>query len=162
MLGPLFLVVHNHLLCLDHVEEEGVVLAPHSQVSDLLPIGCVIVVGVQAYHCCVVSKLNDGVGVVFGHSVIGEQEVQEGTEDAALRGPSVEDQHGRCVVAYPYHLGVARQEVQDPIAEGGVLYQGLSLVMCLEGTMVLNAFLSRWVRAVWSVIEIVSAVDLLG
>jgi hypothetical protein len=41
-----------------------VVLAPHDQVSALLPIGCHIVVGDQAYHCCVIGKLNDGVGVV--------------------------------------------------------------------------------------------------
>ena len=39
MLGPLFPVVLNHLLCLDHIEREVVVLAPHSQVSDLLLIG---------------------------------------------------------------------------------------------------------------------------
>ena len=32
VLGPLFAVVHNHLLCLDHVEGEVVFLAPHSQV----------------------------------------------------------------------------------------------------------------------------------
>ena len=44
VLGPLFLVVHNHLLCLDHVEEEVVVLAPHSQVSDLLPVDCLVIV----------------------------------------------------------------------------------------------------------------------
>ena len=44
----LFPVVHNHLLCLDHVEGEVVVLAPHGQVSDLLPIGCLVVVGDQA------------------------------------------------------------------------------------------------------------------
>jgi hypothetical protein len=37
VLDPPFPVVHNHLLCLDHVEGEVVVLAPHSQVSDLLP-----------------------------------------------------------------------------------------------------------------------------
>ena len=42
--GPLFSVVHNHLLCLDQVEGEVVVLAPHGQVSDLLPIGCLIIV----------------------------------------------------------------------------------------------------------------------
>ena len=36
------------------------------------------------------------------------------------RGPSVEDQRGRPVVAYPYHLGAACQEVQDPVAEGDV------------------------------------------
>ncbi|KAK6327856.1 hypothetical protein J4Q44_G00035020, partial [Coregonus suidteri] len=108
------------LLCLGHVEGEVVILAPHGQVSDLLPIGCLIVVGDQAYHCCVVGKLNDGVGVVPGHAVMGEQGVQEGTEHAPLRGPHVEDQCGRCVVTYPYHLGAARQEVQDPVAEGGV------------------------------------------
>ena len=47
VLGPPFPVVHNHLLCLDHVEGEVVVLAPHGQVSDLLPIGCLVIVGDQ-------------------------------------------------------------------------------------------------------------------
>ena len=50
---------------------------------------------------------------------MSEQGVQEGTEHAPL-----EDQRGGCVVTYPYHLGAARQEVQDPVAEGGVLSQG--------------------------------------
>jgi hypothetical protein len=101
-------------------QRETVVLAPHCQVSDLLHIGCLIVVGDQAYHCLVVSKLNDGVGVVLGHAVVDDQGVQEGTKHAPLRGPSVEDRRGRYVAAYPYHLGAARQEVQDPVAEGGV------------------------------------------
>ena len=104
-----FPVVHNHLLCLDHVEGDLVILAPHGQVSDLLPIGCLIVV---------VGKLNDGVGVVSGHVVMGEHGVQEETEHAPLRGPCVEDQRGGCVVTYSYHMGAARQEVQDPVAEG--------------------------------------------
>ena len=38
VLGPPYPVVHSHLLCLDHVEGEVVVLAPHGQVSDLLPV----------------------------------------------------------------------------------------------------------------------------
>ena len=42
VLGP---VVQNHLLCLDHVDGEVVILAPNGQVSDLLPIGCLVVVG---------------------------------------------------------------------------------------------------------------------
>ena len=92
MLGPLFPVVHNHLLCLDHVEGEVVVLAPHGQVSDLLPIGCLDVVGDQAYHCFVIGKVNDGVGVVLGRAVMSEQGVPEGVEHAPLRGPCVEDQ----------------------------------------------------------------------
>ena len=58
--------------------------------------------------------------MVPGRAVMSEQGVQERTEYASLRGPRVEDQHGGCVVTYPYHLGVARQEVQDPVAEGGV------------------------------------------
>ena len=45
----------------------------------------------------VVRKLND-VGVVFGHAVVDEQVVQEGTKYTTLRGPSVEDQRDRRVV----------------------------------------------------------------
>jgi hypothetical protein len=41
---------------------------------------------------------------VPGRAVMSEQGVQEGTEHAPLRGPCVEDQHGGCVVTYPYHL----------------------------------------------------------
>ena len=111
---------HDHLLCLARIEGEVVVLAPHCQVYELLPIGCLIVVGDHAYHCCVVSKLNDCVGVVLSHAVVDEQGVQEGTKQAPLRDPRFEDQRDRCVVAYPYHLGAARQEVHDPVAEGGV------------------------------------------
>ena len=70
------LFLSNHLLCFDHVEGEVVILAPHCQVSDLLPIGCLIVVGDQAYHCCVNGKLNDAVGVMLGYAVMGEQGVQ--------------------------------------------------------------------------------------
>ena len=116
VLGPPFPVVHNHLLCLGYVEGEVLILVPHCQVSDLLPICCLIIVGDKAYHCRVVGKLDDGVGVMLGHAVMGEQRLQEGTEHTSLRSPHVEDQRSRCVVTYPYH----RQEVQDPVAEGGV------------------------------------------
>jgi hypothetical protein len=88
--------------------------------TDFLPVGYIIVVGDQAYNCCVISKLNDGVGVMPGRAVMSEQGVQERTAYAPLRGPRVEDQHGACVVTYPYHLGAAHQEVQVPVAEGGV------------------------------------------
>jgi hypothetical protein len=86
----------------------------------------------------VIGKLNDGVGVVPGHAVMSEQGVHEGTEYAPLRGPHVEDQRGGYVITYPYHLWLARQEVQDPAAEGGVSPRVLSLVMSFEITMVLN------------------------
>ena len=101
MLCPPFPVVHNHLLSLDRVEGEVVVLAPHDQVSDHLPISCLVVAGDQTYCCCVIRKLNDGVGVMPGHAVVGEQGVQEGTEHGPLGSSSVEEQHGRCVATYP-------------------------------------------------------------
>jgi hypothetical protein len=36
-------------------------LAPHVKVSDIIPIGCLVIVGDQAYHCCVIGKLDDAV-----------------------------------------------------------------------------------------------------
>ena len=48
LFGPPFPVGHDQLLCLAHIEGEDVVLAPHCQVSDLLPIGCIIVKSNQA------------------------------------------------------------------------------------------------------------------
>ena len=68
---------------------------------------------------------------------MSEQGIQVGTEHAPLRGPRVEDQRGGCVVTYPYHLGAARQEVQDPVAEEVFSPRVLSLLMSFEGTMVL-------------------------
>ena len=59
-----FPIAHNQLLCLAHIGGEFVDPAPQCQFSDLLPIGCLIAVGDQAYHCCVVRKHNDDVGVV--------------------------------------------------------------------------------------------------
>ena len=51
MLGPPFPVVHNHLFSLGYVEGKVVILAPPGQVSDLLPIGCLVVFGDQALLC---------------------------------------------------------------------------------------------------------------
>ena len=57
---------------------------------------------------------------MLGHAVMCEQGVQKGAEYAPLWGPSVENQRSGGVVSYLHHLGAARQEVQDPIALGGV------------------------------------------
>jgi hypothetical protein len=58
---------------------------------------------------------------------VGEQGVQERAQNAPLWGTSVEDQLGGDVVTYPHHLVVASQEVQYPVALGGVENQGLEL-----------------------------------
>jgi hypothetical protein len=58
--------------------------------------------------------------------VMDEQGVQEGAEHALLWGPHVEDQCNRGV-AYLHHLGLALQEIQDPVAQGRVQTQGTEL-----------------------------------
>jgi hypothetical protein len=99
------------------VEGDVVVLTPQYQVSDLLPIGWLIVVSDQAKHYRLVSKLNNGVG--------GEYRRGLSTHSRGVLVLRV--QRGGFVVAYPHHLGAARQEVQDPVADGGVQSQGPEL-----------------------------------
>jgi hypothetical protein len=76
---------------------------------------------------------------VCGLAVTGEQGVQKGSEHIPLWGLRVLDQHGGGVVAYRQYLALARQEVQDLVARGGVQIRALSLVMSLEGNMVWKA-----------------------
>ena len=64
---------------------------------------------------------------MHGNAVMGEHGVQERAKNAPSWGPSVEEQRGGDVVTYPHHLGGAHQEVQDPVAQGGVETQGLEL-----------------------------------
>ena len=53
-------------------------------------------------------------------------------EPAPLWCSSVEDQQSGDIVSYLHHLEAARQEVQYPVAQGGV-------ETSLEGTMEFNA-----------------------
>jgi hypothetical protein len=123
---------------LAHIEGEVVVLALHCQVSDLLPIGCLIAVGDQAYHCCVVRKLNDGVGVMFGHTVVGEQGVQEGTKHAPLRAPvlriSVADVLFPTLTTWGLPIRKSMIQLQREVFSPKVL----SLVMSFVGKIVLT------------------------
>ncbi len=66
-----------------------VLLTPFSQGTHLLSVGCLIIVGDQAYHRCVIGKFDNDVGAVCSCTVMC---VQEWAEDAALRSTSVEDQ----------------------------------------------------------------------
>ena len=63
VLSPPFPVLHVQLLCLTDIEGEVVVPAPQCQVSDLLPVGCLIVasdlppLGHQKMECGVQLRL---------------------------------------------------------------------------------------------------------
>ena len=50
VLGPPFSIVYDQLLYLADVKGEVVVLAPHCQVTHLLPIGCLIVAASQRFE----------------------------------------------------------------------------------------------------------------
>ena len=67
---------------------------------------------------------------------MSEQGVQEGTEHAPLRGPGVEDQHVLLPTLTPWGRPVrkARIELQREVFSR----RGPSLMMSLEGKMVLN------------------------
>ena len=119
-----FPVVHEQLLGLADIEGEVVVLAPHCEVSDLIPIGY----RHQAYLHFLNSNLNEGVGVVCGHAVMGEQGVH-----TPLRDPRVDVAWRRCCFL-PSPPGGSPSESPGPSRKGI-----LSLVMSLEGTMGLNA-----------------------
>ncbi len=69
-----------------------VLLTLFSQVTRLLSVGRLIIVGDQAYHRCVIGKFDDDVRAVCGFTVVCVQVVQEWAEDPALRRTSVEDQ----------------------------------------------------------------------
>ena len=56
-----------------------------------------------------------------------------GAEHAPLWGPFVEHQQSGGVVSYLHQLGAARQEVQDPVTQGGVQTQGHELTDKLGG-----------------------------
>jgi hypothetical protein len=92
--SPPFPVVHNQLLRLADIEGEVDVLAPHCQVTDHLPIGCLTVVSDQANYRCDVSKLEDGVRVMRSHSVVGEP--RENSREHILEGPRLEGQQRGC------------------------------------------------------------------
>ena len=110
---------------------------------------------------------------VCGHTVMGEQGVQEGAEHTLLWGPSVEGQRSGDVVSYLHHLGVACQKVQDPITQDGVEIQGLQLdnelggyygVECCAVVNEQHSYIGIPFHqmGLGSVMTIASSVDLLG
>jgi hypothetical protein len=101
--------VYDHLLHFVDVEGEVIYLAPLHQ-------GYIVVVGNQAYHCCVVCKLDDRVGSVSWVN----REYRRELSTHPCGAPVVE-------VSLPTFTtcGAARREVQDPVAQGGVQTQGV-------------------------------------
>jgi hypothetical protein len=122
--------VHNDLLCFANVEGEGVYLAQLRQSAYLLSVGSSLI-----RPTTVMTSANLELELC--------QSMQSWIYRRGLRtplcGPHVEDQWQGANVAYLHHLGAARQDVQDPVAYGGVQTQGSEIFNELIGTMVLKA-----------------------
>lgn len=85
----LFPQVHYHLLCLVCVEGEIVVLTPCHKTGHLLPVGRFVIACDASYHCGVISELQNGVAFVCGNTVMCEQCVEDGAENATLWGANI-------------------------------------------------------------------------
>ena len=74
----------------------------------------------------------------MANAVVGEQGVQERAEHTPLWDPSGERQRSGDVVSYLHHLGAARKS-RTQLHREGLRPRASSLMMSLEGTVVLNA-----------------------
>lgn len=81
------------------VEQQVIVLAPHSQAIHLLPVGQLVVVLDEANHSGVVRELDVGVGAMFRSPVVGEEGVEEQTQHTALKYIDAYGEGGGAVVA---------------------------------------------------------------
>ncbi len=78
--------VHHNLFCLTHIEGQVVCTTPFSQLCHFLSVVHFIVVADEAYHCCVISKLDDVVGAELGSAVVSQQHEEQWAEHTALWG----------------------------------------------------------------------------
>ena len=79
--------VNDHLLGLFCIQGEIIVLTPCHKFCHLSPIRRLGPTSDQSDDCSIVRELYDTVVVLGGHTVRGEEGVQQGTQYAALGGP---------------------------------------------------------------------------
>ncbi len=82
--------VHHNLLCLTHIEGQVVCTTPFNQLCHFLSVGCFIIVADEAYHSCVICKLDDVVGAELGSAVVSQQCEEQRAEHTALWGTSAQ------------------------------------------------------------------------
>ncbi len=91
--------VHHNLFCLTHIEGQVVCTTPFSQLCHFLSVVRFIVVADEAYHCCVISKLDDVVGAGLGSAVVSQQREEQQAKHTALWGTCAQCGNAQGVVA---------------------------------------------------------------
>ena len=84
--------VHNELFGLLGVESQVVASAPLCQKPDLFSVGRLIIVADEANHRCVVCELDNGIRTMYRRAVVGEEGVEERTQQTALWDAGVQDE----------------------------------------------------------------------
>jgi hypothetical protein len=134
-----FPVVHNQLLCLADVKGEDVVLASNCQVSNLLPVGCLLAIGDQSYHHRVIIMLIMLLKSCAVTQLWVNREYRRGLSTHPWGSPvlriSVADVLLHTLPTWGRPVRKSRIQLQREVLSCRVL----RLVMALEGTMVLNA-----------------------
>ncbi len=112
--------LNNNLLGLADVQQEVVVSAPRGQKVDLLPVVGLVILGDETHQSCVVSRLHQVIVAVGWCAVMSQQGEEQGTEHTTLGGPCAECDAARGAVTDSYCLWPLTEEVQQPVAKGGV------------------------------------------
>ncbi len=82
--------VYNQLFSFAHVQRETVVLAPWWKSLHLIQVCGLIIFGNEAQNHSIISKFDNRCGAVRGHTVMCVERVEQGTQNAALRGSYVQ------------------------------------------------------------------------
>ncbi len=120
--GPLLSLpeVHDQLLGFAHVQREAVVLAPWCKSLYLIQVCGLIIVINEAQHHSIISKFNNRSGAVRGHTVVGVERVEQGTQDTTLWGSNVQGDGVGGELAHFHHLWSAGEKVLNPVTEWSV------------------------------------------
>lgn len=87
--------VHYHLFNFADVEPEVTILAPHRQCFYIISVGRLITIRDEAQNGSVISERKDDVVAVFANTVVCEQRVQLGIQNATLWSTCAQSQRGR-------------------------------------------------------------------
>ncbi len=91
--------VHHNLLCLTRIEGQVVCTTPFNYLCHFHSVGCFIIVADEAYHSCVIGKLDDVVGAELGNAIVSQRREEQRAEHTAQRGTCAQCGSARGVVA---------------------------------------------------------------
>ncbi len=112
--------VYNQLFGFAHIQRETVVLSPWCESLHLIQVWGLIFVGNEAQNHSIISKFDNRIGAVRGHTVLGVERVEQGAQDTALWGSYVQGDGVGGERADFHHLWSGGEEILNSITEWSV------------------------------------------